>query len=159
MKRTAENAKTNPSEELLDEFWDLFENEPPAATKWAWRTWRADSGWWPPVSEILKLYRQWHREKREAASAEAKRREKEAIEQSRQEGNLVDFAVIAKEMKERIATMPEPEHIKRQRKFEERMRRSTIPPIAATLATLHLSEEQIRARREKERQECERYRV
>jgi hypothetical protein len=69
------------------------------------------------------LFDRWHREKREAAEIEAKRREKEAIEQARREGKLLDFADVVKQMRETLNIQPEPEHVRRQREFTLRMQR------------------------------------
>jgi hypothetical protein len=117
------NSKSEPNEDLEAEILRRFHLEPPDAIRWTFETWRDDSQWFPAVSDVRKLFDRWHREKREAAEIEAKRREKEAIEQARREGKLLDFADVVKQMRETLNIQPEPEHVRRQREFTLRMQR------------------------------------
>jgi len=149
---TAQNAKTAPTPELMAEFKRVFRNESQEATEWAWDMWRRQSDFFPPIAAIVRLYAEWHRARREAAEAEKRRAEREAIEQARREGKLVDFVDVVKQMNEIVAAQPEPEHMKRQRAFNHRMQRA-----AHAVGTLHLSENEIEERRQKEQVEIRRY--
>lgn len=150
---TALDAKSEPEPALVAEFDDVLSGEPPEAIKWAFRTWRDQSKYFPAISEIRKLIERWHREQRETAEAEKRRAEREAIDRARREGKLIDFVDVVRQMNQVVATAPEPEHVKRQREFNHRMQRAS-----AAIATLELTEEQIQSRREKERREIQRYR-
>jgi len=149
---TALNSKSESDAGLAQEFLRSFWAEPPEAVEWAFRSWRDASPFFPAISEIRALVDRWHREKREAAEAEKRRAEREAIDQARREGKLVDFADLRKELANTLAAQPEPEHTKKQREFQHRMQRAAL-----AVGTLHLSEEEIRARRERERKEIRRY--
>lgn len=137
----------------MAEFDREFSSEPPEALEWAFKAWRRDSPFFPAISEICKLLAGWHREKREAVEADKRRAEREAIEQARKEGKLLDFVDVVQQVKQVLEATPEPEHMKRLREFRQRLERASL-----AVGTLHLSEDQIAARREKEREECERYR-
>jgi hypothetical protein len=157
MKLTAENAKTKPDEDLLVEFKRLFGNESPDATKWAWEAWRGKSLYWPAISEILTLYKDFHRGQREQAELIARQEEKRRLEEGRKRGEVVEFPTLVKELK--LAAAVEAEPARRLREFDERMAQAadSMRSVASALETLHLTEEQIQARREKEREEMRRY--
>jgi hypothetical protein len=148
------NAKMTLDEEglLMAEFDRVFSRETPESIRWAFQVWRDRSPFFPALSEVRTLIAEWHRSRREAAEAEASRREKVAIEKARKEGKLMEFAEVVKHLQEITAAHPEPEHLKRHREFNLRMQR-----VAPAVGTLHMSEEEIRARREKERAELRRY--
>jgi hypothetical protein len=147
------NSKSEPDDDLEAQILRKFHLEPPDAIRWAFETWTDQFQWFPAICHIRSLIDRWHRDKREAAEAEARRREKAALEQARTEGKLVEFADLVKELQSKLDSEPEPEHVKRQRQFRQRMERASL-----AVRTLHLTEEQIAARREKERAECEKYR-
>jgi len=153
MHLTALNAKSEPDPALVAEFDDVFAEESPDAIKWAFRIWRDQSSFFPAISDIRKLVESWHREKREIAEAENRRAERKAEEQARREGKLVGITDIQTQLRAVMAAQPEPEHMRRHRQFQQRMKR-----VSAAIPTLHLSEEEIQSRREKERAEIERYR-
>jgi hypothetical protein len=152
---TAANAKSSPDVELLKEFKRVFEGEAPEVIEWAFRSWRDECPFWPAVSDIRKFVARWHGEKREAVEAEKRRAEREAIEQARKDGKLVEFSEIVKGLKEKAKSMPDPEHITRNREFGQRMQR--ISPSLISQAVC-MTPEQIEARRDKEREEIRRYR-
>lgn len=124
MHLTTLNSKSEPNRELTGEFLRVFWNEPPEAIEWAFRAWRNESSFFPAIADIRKLLHAWHRDEREKAEAEKRRAEREAIEQARKEGKLLDFAAIVKQMRETMNSQPEPEHLKREREFRRRMERS-----------------------------------
>jgi hypothetical protein len=150
---TADNANMSLSEERAAEFTRVFSGEAVEALSFAFRSWRSSSQYFPAISQIGSLIEKWHREKREAAEAEKRRAEREAIEQARKDGKLIDFGDVMKQMNQIVQAAPEPDHMKRQREFNHRMQRAAL-----AVGTLRLSEEEIRSRREKERAEIEHYR-
>jgi hypothetical protein len=150
---TALNSKSESDAGLAQEFLRSFWAEPPEAIEWAFRTWRGSSPFFPAISEIRALVERWHRERHEAAEAEKRRAEREAEEQARREGKLVDFVDLQKQLAEAMKSQPEPEHIRKQREFRLRMEHA-----ATAVRALDLSEQQVRKRRQKERAEIEQYR-
>jgi hypothetical protein len=152
--QTADNANMTVSEERMAEFMRVFSGEAPEPIIYAFRSWRAQFQFFPAECHIRGLIDRWHREKREAAEAKARRREKEAVEQARKEGKVLEFPDLVKELQSKLDSAPEPEHVKRHRQFRQRVERASL-----AVGTLLLSEEQIAARRERERAECEKYRL
>lgn len=150
---TALNSKSESDAGLAQEFLRSFWAERPEAIEWAFRTWRGSSPFFPAISEIRALVERWHRERHEAAEAERRRAEKDALEQARKEGKLVEFTEVVKHLQQIAHSLPEPEHLKREREFNRRMQRA----VSAT-GMLQLTDEEIRARRERECAEIRRYR-
>jgi hypothetical protein len=149
---TTLNSKSEPDSELTREFLRVFWNEPPSALEWAFRKWREESPYFPAISELRKLLDGWHRNQREQEEGEALRREKEAVEQARSEGNVVEFANLVKDLREILDAQGEPEHERRLREFNERMLHAGLATV-----TLHLTPDEIAARREKELEEIRKY--
>ena len=75
------------------------------------------------------------------------------LEEGRKRGEVQEFGEIVRKMKDIASKMPEPEHMKRWSRFKQQM-----ASITQIVPEIELSEDQIRARREKERAECEQYR-
>jgi len=144
MKLTAANSKTKPEEDLLGEFWRLFEKEQPEATAWAWESWRGKSSYWPSIFEIGTLYKDWHRGQREQAELKARQEEKRLLDEGRKRGELVGFPTVLEQLKS--AALEKLQTGKRLR--DERLAADNMRPVASALETLHLTEEQIQARRE-----------
>ncbi len=61
---TALNAKSDPAPELIAEFDRKFSRESPEALAWAFDAWRERSPFFPAVSEIRGLLRDWRRGER-----------------------------------------------------------------------------------------------
>jgi hypothetical protein len=154
MHLTALNAKSEPESELVAEFDRIFGKESPDAMEWAFRVWRERSPFFPAVSEIRKLVIEFHRGQREQAELKAKLDEKFLLEERRRQGQVPDFQDVAKQLREAVEKKGEPEHLKRVLQFRQKMQ-----GVGQIVQTLHLTEEQIAARREKERAECEKYRT
>lgn len=108
---------------LTAEFDRVFSRESPEAIQWAFQVWREASPFFPAISDVGKLLKEWHRKDQERAEAAAKREEKARIEEARERGELTDFADVVKQMREILNSQPEPEHMKREREFRERMAR------------------------------------
>jgi len=136
----------------MAEFDRVFSREAPDAIKWAFQVWRDKSPFFPAVCEIRKLLTEFHRGQREQAELQARLDEKFLLEERRRQGQVPDFSDVLKELRA-IAFDAKPEHLERQHHFEQRVQRAVI---AAN--TLDLTEDQIKARREKERAEIARYR-
>lgn len=151
MHLTALNAKSEPEAELAGEFNRVFSKESPDALKWAFEAWRDKSPFFPAISDVLKLVKEYKRGQREHAELKARLDEKFLIEQRRALGQVPDFPDVVKQL-QAIAVNIEPEWMKREKKFRDRMQHA-----AAAIPTLTLSDEQIRARRFKEREEIQRH--
>lgn len=151
---TVLNSKVKQSDELLDEIKRRFSSYPPEATLWVWTTVRDDIGTFPSIHELRNLYRDWQRGQREQQELRERLNQKWALEQGRKQGLVASVGEVLKQLADTVKKMPEPEHAKRRRYLEERsrLRSSGVPLIG-----LHMSPEQIAARREKERAEIERY--
>jgi hypothetical protein len=153
MHLSALNAKSEPEKELGKEFLRVFANEPPQAIEWAFQAWRDKSPYFPAVSDIRSLLKDWRRGERERIELESKMQEKFLLEERSRQGQLVDFAEVVNQM-QTIANL-ETEPTKRERTFRDRM---AMQKIGVAAATMNLTDEQIRARREKDRAEIDRYR-
>lgn len=138
----------------MTEFVEEFSSEPEEAILWAFKMWRRQSRFTPTICDMYALFGQWHREKHETAEAEKRRAERGAEEQARREGKLVGIADIQQQLAQALQSQPEPEHLRKHREFRLRMERAAT----AVSTLLHLTEDQIAARREKEREEIRRYR-
>lgn len=152
---TALNAKMTLDEEglLTSEFDRVFSKEQPEALQWAFQVWREKSPFFPAISEIRKLIADWRRGEQERRELESRMEENFLLEERRKQGQVPDFPEVVKQLQNVIESMPEPEHMKRHRQFNQRIER-----IGIAVNSIHLTEEQIAARRGKERAECERYR-
>lgn len=153
MHLTALNVKSEPESELVAEFDRRFSKEPAVALAWAFEAWRDESRFFPAVADIRKLLRDWHRGQRERKELEEKLDQQFRLDQARQRGEILSYPELLKLLREDATKMAEPEHVTRMKKFRTRM-----SGITQIIPSLHLSEEQIKARREKDRAECERYR-
>lgn len=154
MHLTALNAKSEPETELDREFMRVFANELPQAIQWAFEAWRDQSPFFPAVSDIRKLLRNWHRGVREREELERRLEEKFLLDERRRQGQVPDFAEAVKLLQE-VCTGQESEPTKRERAFRDRMGMKRISLATATLA---LSDDEIRARRQKELAEIRQYR-
>lgn len=151
---TALNAKITLDEEglLTAEFDRVFSRESPEAIQWAFQVWRDKSPFFPAVSEIVALVKEFKRGEREQAALKAQLDEKFLLEERRRLGQVPDFTEVLKQLKA-IADEVKPEHMERQQRFDRRIQR-----ISVATATLDLTPEQIQTRRAKERAEIARYR-
>jgi hypothetical protein len=154
MHLTALNAKSEPEAELTREFMRVLTKEPPAAVQWAFQAWRDVSPYFPAVSDIRKLLKDWHRGVRERIALEARLEERFLLEERRAQGQIPDFAEIVEKLRE-VSAQQECEPAKRERTYRQRMEMRRVSLAAGGLL---LSEEQIRARRQKELDEIRRYR-
>jgi hypothetical protein len=130
MHLTALNAKSEPPEELAAEFARRFSAESSACLEWAFNTHRDKSNFFPTIAEMLALVKEWKRGKREQEELRQRLQDKLSLEEARTAGLLASPEDMS-EMVDRlnkIAQMPEPEHVKRQRRYEERM---ASPRVAA----------------------------
>lgn len=93
---TALNAKAVPESELVREFSRVFVLEATDAIQWAFRNWRAQSPFFPAISDIrerIELYKRMRRQElEEAATAQAA----QDLERARTEGKLVDIGEVRK---------------------------------------------------------------
>ncbi len=151
---TALNAKTDPEPELIAEFDRKFSNESPEALIWIFRTWRDQSRFFPAISDIRKLLADWKRGERERLELESRLEEKFLLEERRKQGQVPDFQEVVKQLRDVVERMPPPEHQLREMRYKQKM-----ASISKIVPALGLTEEQIAARREKERNECEKYRA
>jgi hypothetical protein len=124
MVLTAANSKATVDSLLAAEFDRVFSDEPAQAIEWAFRKWREQCNFFPTIYDIRVQIERWQRNQREKADTDSARREREAIEQARKEGKLLEFGYIVKQMREILNSQPEPEHVKREREFRLRMQRS-----------------------------------
>jgi hypothetical protein len=154
MHLTALNAKSEPEAELTREFMRVLTKEPPAAVQWAFQAWRDTSPYFPAVSDIRKLLKDWHRGVRERIALEARLEERFLLDERRAQGQIPDFAEIVEKLRE-VSAQQECEPAKRERTYRQRMEMRRVSLAAGGLL---LSEEQIRARRQKELDEIRRYR-
>ena len=154
MKRTAENSKCVPDAFLIAEFSRVFERESPEAIQWAFRAWRDESPYFQAVTDIRGLVAEFHRGQRAQAEMRERREEKLRLEEARQKGELLDFAELRKQLAKitERCKMPENEHSRRQH-FGLRRDPADSPMIPA----VHLTAEEIAARRDTERAEIRRY--
>jgi hypothetical protein len=136
---------------LAGEFDRIFSRESPEAIQWAFQVWRDKSPFFPAVSEIRKLVLEFRRGQREQERLRAELDEKFLLEERRRQGQVPDYQEVVKQLRDVVEKMPEPEKRKPQMSTKMRGLMEIVP-------TLHLSEDQIAVRREKERAECERYR-
>jgi hypothetical protein len=151
---TALNAKITLDEEglLTAEFDRVFSRESPEAIQWAFQVWREQSPFFPAVSEIRKLVLDWQRGQREQSALRAEMDQRFLLEEGRKRGEVLDFGETVKLLKE-IADQAKPDSEERERRFQQRMLKA-----AMAMPTIQLTEEQIKARRDKERAEIARYR-
>jgi len=156
MNKTAQNAKTEPTPELMAEFDRVFGQEPPEATDWVWPLWRAKSPFWPAICDIHALYADWRRGQREQTELRARQDERAKIEEARKRGELVEFSAIVKGLKKLVKKIPEPEPCHRVRVMRQHQVNACVPSIDSAWA--RMSPEQKEARAEREREEIERYR-
>lgn len=159
MHLTALNAKSEPETELAAEFARLFSGEPVEAIEFAFCKWRETSQFFPAISDLRVLIKRWRTERREGEKHEVEQAEKAAIERARREGKLVSFAECMQKLREQLKSIQEPEHERRERAFRLRVRsrRQQMQHAADAIPTLQLSESEIRARRQIERAEIDRY--
>ncbi len=122
---------------------------PAEAVESAFRAWRDVSPFFPAISDIRELAALWVRRRNEEIEAERRELERRTIHVARERGELVNFTDIVKELEAQIGKIPEPPHIRRVRKMREQVTASTAP-------ALHLTREQIEARRETEQAEIQR---
>lgn len=149
---TALNAKSDPAPELVAEFDRKFSRESPEALAWAFDVWRDQSPFFPSIAEIRKLLMDWRRGQREQMELKTKLDEEFLLEERRRQGQVPDFPQVLQQLKA-VVDAVQPEHMEREKQFRQRMLRA-----AQIVPTLDLTEEQIRARREKEKAEIARYR-
>lgn len=152
MHLTALNAKSEPEAELVSEFDRIFSRESPDAIQWAFQTWREKSPFFPAVSEMIALIKEFKRGQREQAELKARLDEQFLLEERRRQGQVPDFSEVVKELKV-IAERVQPEWAEREKRFKQRIER-----ISLAAATLDLTPEQIQQRRARECAEVERYR-
>jgi hypothetical protein len=150
---TALNAKSDPSPELIAEFDRLFGKESPEALEWAFKAWRDQSPFFPPICEIRKLVREFQHGEREQRQLRAQMDERFLLEEARKRGELLEFGEVVQQLKDFVSKMPEPEHAKREKRFQQKM-----ASVTQIVPSLNLSADQIATRRDKERAECEQYR-
>lgn len=153
MHLTALNAKSEPEKELVSEFDRVFSRESPEAIRWAFEVWRDRSPFFPAVCEIRALVIEFKRRQREQSELNARLDDRFLLEERRKQGQVPDFPAVLQQLREAVDAKGEPEFMKRHRQFKQQMERLSI-----AVGTLGLSEEQIRARREKELAEIARYR-
>jgi hypothetical protein len=153
MHLTNLNAKSEMPAELIAEFDRCFSNEPVPALKWAFRVWRDQSSFHPGIADIRKLLKEWRRGERERLELEARMDERFLLEEGRRQGQVLSFGEVVRQVQEAVKKMPQPEHEKKEERFAQKM-----ASISQIIPTLNLSEEQIAARRARERNECEKYR-
>lgn len=139
---------------LSSEFDAVFSREAPEAIEWAFRVWRDRSPFFPPISEIRKLVLEFKRGQRERMELEAKLSEQFLLEEGRRQGQVPDYGEVVNQLRA-IVENAKPDHLDRWKRFRERL---AMKRIASVAATLDLTEEQIRERRNRERAEIERYR-
>lgn len=138
---------------LTAEFDRVFGREDSSAIEWSFQVWREKSPFFPAVSEILALLKEYKRGLREQMELKAALDQKFLLEEGRKQGQVPEFSEVLKELKT-VADRVKPEHAERTRRFQEKldMKRASL-----AAATLDLTPEQIRARRDKERAEIRRY--
>jgi hypothetical protein len=146
------NSKTEMEPELSEEFARVFSNEPTEALTYAFACWREVSRFIPAISDIRELLKAWHRNKAELAAISSRATEKKRLEAAREAGELADPAILISDLVH-IAQMPKApsEREQRMKLAIERLRRADAPPA------VQLTKEQIAARRDKEREEIDRY--
>lgn len=119
MHLTSLNAKSEPESELVAEFDRSFSSEPTEALEWAFKAWRDKSQFFPAISDIRQLLKDWHRGEREQQAIRDSLRDRMATEEARAAGMVPDLKDVVEQLRE-IAKMPEPVFMQRQRKFEQR---------------------------------------
>jgi len=147
---TATNCKTILEPRLSAEFLRALSEFSAEAVESAFRGWRDVSPYFPAISDIRELCVVWCREKNAQEEAVRRAEEKKAMDEGRACGELIDFADIQRQLA-RVAdgcAIPEPE--KRRRQWN-RERPQGAPPA------LHLTREQIEARKAAELAEIKRY--
>lgn len=154
MHLTALNAKAEPEAVLVAEFDRVFSREDPEAIQWAFRVWREESAFFPPVSEIRRLVNAYKRGQREQRELKERLEDRFLLEERRKQGQEPAPGELFEQLRSVVETA-KPEHMERQKQFAERMEMKRISLAAATLT---LTEEGIQARRDKERAEIQRYR-
>jgi len=150
---TALNAKSEPEESLTDEFYRIFARETPEALQWAFQAWREQSPFFPAISDIRALLKDWHRGVRERLELERAMEEKFLLEERRRQGQLIDYRDVLQKLKEVCQLDSEP--MKREKAYQDRL---GMKHISLAGAGLHMTEEQIEARRKKEAEEIRHYR-
>lgn len=158
MHLTALNAKSEPESELVAEFDRRFGKESPEAIEWAFQAWREKSPFFPAASDIAALVREFRRGQREQMQLKAQMDEKFLLEERRRQGQVPDFRDVVKQLREVAEVLPEPWHLTRWEQSKQRVKGAEMKSVAQIIPELHLSAEQIAARRDRERAECERYR-
>lgn len=146
------NSKTEPDQYFDAEFLRIFRAESPEAIQWVFQAWRNESPYFPAISDIQRLLRAWRRAQRERLELEARLEEKFLLEERRKRGEVPDYAEIVRQLRAIAERTPVSDVEERRRKFCSR-----ISSVAQIVPALHLSEEEIAARREKEREEIRRY--
>ncbi|HLZ49259.1 MAG TPA: hypothetical protein VKP61_00775 [Candidatus Acidoferrum sp.] len=136
----------------MAEFDRVFSRESPDAIQWAFQMWREKSPFFPALSEMIALVKEFKRGQREQAELKARLDEKFLLEERRRQGQVPDFPEVIKELKV-IAERVQPEWAEREKRFKQRIER-----ISLAAATLDLTPEQIRERRARELAEMKRYR-
>lgn len=145
MRLTAANAKIVLHQDLNEEFLRALCKYPSEAVESAFRAWRDVSPFFPAISDIRALCEVWCRRKRETDEAQRRAAERQESNVARERGELVDFADIVERLKD-VCKMPE------RVPAQTRTVAMREPPLA-----LQLTKEQVAARRQKEREEIERY--
>jgi len=146
MHLTGLNAKSEPPSELAAEFDKKFGALPQEAIQWIFSQWRDMSPFWPAISDLKELLRQWRNEQ-EFLRQRAEARE---IREARETGGLVEFTDIVSQLKTIAKAMPEPETSQRVRDMRRR-------EVSAETPAVQLTAEQIKARRAAELAEIQRY--
>lgn len=146
---TATNSKTIVEPRLSGEFLRVLAEFPAGAVEAAFRGWRDVSPFFPAISDIRDLAQLWVKRKREACEQERQAEERKQAESARERGELIDFSDILRKLNDTVGKMPEPPHIRRERKVRERA-------VVATAPAVQMTQEQIEARREAEQAEIQR---
>jgi hypothetical protein len=91
---TAQNAKVEVGEDLVREIASEFEEEPPEAIEWAFRSWRRTSPFMPAICDLLELVNEWHEQERELIAERRRAAEKDAEARARERGELVTWPQV-----------------------------------------------------------------
>lgn len=152
MHLTTLNSKSEPEPELAAEFGRVFAKESPTALEWSFRVWRDRSPFFPAVSDILALVKEWRRGEQERKELHDKLDQKFLLEEGRRQGQVPELAEVFQNLRAVAARSMDIEPMKREQRYREKIASAQIasPPVT-------LSQEQIVARRDKEREEIEEY--
>jgi len=107
------------------------------------------SPFFPAISDIRALCEHWVRRQREIQEEQEQRERREQVETARSRGELVDFADIRKRLADVAANTAMP--VAPVRRFNPLITTREIPPA------IPMTAEEIKARREKELEEINRY--